>query len=121
SVAGIVGARAGNGMGMVGFCPTCRMIPIKMLGEGEGALSRDVAAFEHALDAGAWVINNSWGFTTSMPVPGPLREVIERAETEGRDGLGTLVVFSAGNDDRQIADDEVESLPSVLCVTATDR
>src|SRR5690606_3338481 len=49
SVAGIVGARAGNGVGMVGFCPTCRMIPIKMLGEGEGALSRDVAAFEHAL------------------------------------------------------------------------
>lgn len=120
AVSGIIGARADNGEGIVGFCSACQLVPIKMLGEGFGATSADVAAFEHAIDADAGVINNSWGFTESIPVPGPLAAVVRRATTEPRGGLGAVVVFAAGNDDRTIEDDELESMPEVLCVSATD-
>lgn len=120
AVAGIILARANNATDMVGICSACTLIPIKMLGEGSGTLSRDIAAFEHAIANDAAVINNSWGYTESIPVPEPLALVIERAATEPRGGLGALVVFAAGNDDREIVDDELQALPNVLCVSASD-
>jgi subtilisin family serine protease len=46
--------------------------------------------------------------------------VIHRAATETRGGLGAVVVFAAGNDDRELQDDEIEGLPDVLCVSALD-
>ncbi|MBW1877007.1 MAG: S8 family serine peptidase [Deltaproteobacteria bacterium] len=121
AVAGIVGARANNGEGIVGFCPGCTLVPIKLLGEGAGALHSDVAAFEHAIDSGAAVISNSWGYVESIPVPAPLAAVIRRAASETRGGLGSVVVFAAGNDDRVIEDDELQAMDEVLCVGATDR
>ncbi|MFN7144172.1 MAG: S8 family peptidase, partial [Myxococcota bacterium] len=123
AVSGVVLARADNGVGIVGMCPTCTLVPIKLLGERDGsgtALSADIRAFEHAIAADVAVINNSWGFTTSIPVPDTLAEVIRRAATEPRDGLGALVVFAAGNDDRIIDDDELQAMEEVLCVSATD-
>ena len=118
AVSGIIGARANNGIGIVGMCPECTLVPIKMLGE-DGSTSADVRAFEHAIDTNAGVINNSWGFVEPTEVPAPLASVIERAATEPRDGLGAVVVFAAGNDDREIGSDELEALSSVLCVSAT--
>jgi MYXO-CTERM domain-containing protein len=121
AVSGIVLARANNGVGIVGMCPECTLVPIKLLGETGGTpLSADVAAFEHAIAADVAVINNSWGFTTSIPVPDTLADVIRRAATEPRGGLGALVVFAAGNDDREIADDEMQAMEEVLCVSAID-
>ncbi|MBT3221179.1 MAG: S8 family serine peptidase [Proteobacteria bacterium] len=121
AVAGIIGARHNNGEGIVGFCPECTLIPIKLLGDGWGAMSRDIAAFEHAIDNDAAVINNSWGYTESIAVPDSVAEVIHRAATEPRDGLGALVVFAAGNDDHEIKNFELQALDDVLCVSATDR
>lgn len=122
AVSGVIAARADNDVGIVGLCPECTLVPIKLLGEGTSAntLSTDVAAFEHAIAADAWVINNSWGFVESIPVPEPLAAVIRRATTEPRGGLGAVVVFAAGNDDRTIGDDEMQAMPEVLCVSATD-
>jgi serine protease len=121
SVAGIIGARANNGEGIVGLCPECRVIPIKLIGDGAGTLSADIRAFEHAIAQNAAVINNSWGFSDEVAVPEPLAAVIRRAATEPRDGLGAVVVFAAGNDDRELDDDELPALDEVLCVSATDR
>lgn len=121
AVSGIIGARADNGVGIVGMCADCTIVPIKLLGEDGGAISADIRAFEWAIDHDAWVINNSWGFVNATPVPGPLAEVIRRAATEGRDGLGIVVVFAAGNDDREVGDDEMQAMPEVVCVGAIDR
>ncbi len=121
SVAGIIGARAGNGRDIVGLCPECTVVPIRMIGPGAGTLGRDVAAFEHAIAADVAVINNSWGFTQAIAVPAPLAEVVRRAATEPRGGLGALVIFAAGNDDREIRADELQAMPEVLTVSATDR
>lgn len=120
AVSGIVAARANNGAGIVGLCPACTLIPIKMLGEPDRGISVTIAAFEHAIAEDVAVINNSWGYVEATPAPALLAEVIERARTVPRGGLGALVVFAAGNDDRELADDEMTALPGVLCVSATD-
>lgn len=120
AVSGIVLARADNGAGIVGMCPNCTLVPIKMLGEGRGALSAEIAAFEHAIAQDVAVINNSWGYTEPIPVPDLLAEAIRRAATEPRGGLGALVVFAAGNDDREIEADEVQAMEEVLCVSGTN-
>ncbi len=121
AVAGIVGARANNGEGIVGFCPECALVPIKLLGEGMGSMAREVAAYEHAIAEDAAVINNSWGYVYSIPAPEALAELVREASTENRGGLGAVVVWAAGNDDRDIEDDEIQVLDEVLCVSATDR
>jgi subtilisin family serine protease len=122
AVSGIVLARADNNSGIAGLCPTCTLIPVRLIGEGPNSnLSRHVEAFEHAIAADAWVINNSWSFREPTEVPGPLASVIERARTEPRGGRGALVVFAAGNDDRELGDTELNGLPSVLTVGAYDR
>ncbi|MEZ4322957.1 MAG: S8 family serine peptidase [Myxococcota bacterium] len=120
SSAGIILARSNNGIDLVGLCSECSMIPIRLLGP-TSRLSTDVASFEHAIDADAAVINNSWGFTEPIAVPAALGEVIERALVEPRGGLGAVVVFAAGNDDRQLRPDEMTGIPGVLTVSATDR
>ena len=121
SVSGVIAARGNNQVGIVGLCPSCTLVPIRMLGaRGGGSLSEILRAFEHAIASDAAVINNSWGFTEHVAVPPQLAEVIRRAATEGRGGKGALVVFAAGNDDRELLNDEMEALPEVLCVSATD-
>ena len=41
AVAGIAVAKSQR-PGIVGICPSCSLIPIKMLGDGSGALSADI-------------------------------------------------------------------------------
>lgn len=120
AVSGISLAQDNNGFGVVGMCPECTLIPIKLLGEGSGAMSEEVAAYQHAIDADAWVINNSWGYTEYTPAPRMLASLIAQVSSDNRGGLGAVVVFAAGNDDRELQDDEMEALPTVLCVSATD-
>ena len=56
-----------------------------------------------------------------MPVADTLRSVIVRASTQGRDGLGAVVIFASGNEDREILDDELAAIPEVLAITAVDN
>ena len=121
AVAGIAVAQANNEEGIVGLCPECSLIPIKLLGDFYAPLSGDVRAFEHAIDNGAWVINNSWGYSDYMPVADTLRSVIVRASTQARDGRGAVVIFASGNEDREIFDDELAAIPEVLAITAVDN
>lgn len=120
SSAGIIAARSDNGVDIVGLCSACTLVPIRLLG-GATTVAHDVAAFEHAIAQDVAVINNSWGFVEAIPAPEPLADVIDRAQTEPRGGLGALVVFAAGNDDRRLYPNEVTGLPGVITVSATDR
>lgn len=118
AVAGIAVAEANNDTGMVGLCPNCSLMPIRML--GSNTLTADLQAFSHALENDADVINNSWGYDESMPVPPPLKEIIQQVFTQGREGKGSVIVFAAGNDDREIQAGELCDLEEVLCVSAID-
>lgn len=121
--AGLVGATSDNGIGIAGACPNCRVRCVRLLSDDPAStpLSADVAAFEFALDVGADVVSNSWGFAAPITVPGPLRAIIEEALRSGRDGAGLVVVFAAGNDNRTIGDDELQAIPGVITVGATNN
>ena len=101
AVSGIISAKADNNIGMVGICSDCTLLPIRMLG-GNNLLSNDVRAFSHAIDEGAWVINIHGALLEAIPVPTPLKEIIQEAYTNGRNGQGSVVIFAGGNDDREI-------------------
>jgi MYXO-CTERM domain-containing protein len=122
--AGLVAASTNNHIGVAGACPGCRLRCVKLLddsGSGLVPVSADMDAFQFVLDSGAQVASNSWGFTTATPVPQPLADAIQLVHDQGRNGLGTIVVFAAGNDDRLLGADELESLPTVFTVGAVNN
>lgn len=115
--AGLVAASTDNGIGVAGACPECRLRCIRLIG-GRIPVSSDVRAFEFAKNTGAAVVSNSWGFVDTIPAPGPLAAAIADITANGRGGLGSVVVFAAGNENREIRDDELNALPHVIAVGA---
>lgn len=97
SVAGIAAAPA-NLEGIAGACPECSILPVRMLGASDAG---EAEAFDFAVERGAWVINNSWGPIDGtgniQPLPFVVSDAIERAVREGREGLGTAIVWASGN------------------------
>lgn len=64
------------------------------------------------------VINNSWGCKTRSQL---IDDAIENALTHGRNGKGTIVVFSAGNEGRNKVAYPANSHPDILVVGAIDK
>ncbi len=124
AVAGVVAARADNGVLGAGVCPECGLFPVRLLG-GSGTRSiNNAAAFQRAADAGADVINNSWGpnLTRFFPLSGGERETFDRITTEARDGKGVVLVFAAGNDFFTPATaNPYAAHPGVITVSASTR
>ncbi len=115
-VAGTIGARGGDGVGVAGVTWGSRLLPLRVLdGAGGGTASDAIRAYGYAARAGARVANLSFGGATAS-----------RAE---RDALaaapGVLFVAAAGNDGED--NDVVGSYPceyelaNVVCVAASDR
>ncbi len=100
AVAGVIAAD-NNGTGTVGVAPDATLVGYKMSFSGS-TLSAIVGAFNKATD-NVDVLNNSWGYT-SIFSDNKLSSsyasyftAIENMAKNSRDGLGTNVVFSAGN------------------------
>ncbi len=122
--AGLAAASTGNGIGVAGACPGCRLRCVRLLdGSGMGIIpiSADMDAFQFVLDSGAAVASNSWGFKDPTPVPQPLADAITLVHEQGRGGLGALVVFAAGNDARALGADELEAVPGITTVGAVNN
>lgn len=96
-VTGVAAAPA-NGIGGVGVCPGCPILPGRVIGASDAAES---AAQDWAVEQGAWVINNSWGPTDgtgqTTPIAPVMAAALESVTTLGRGGLGALVFWAAGN------------------------
>ena len=96
SCAGIINA-AHNNIGVRGMAPGVRLLGINIFAaETIESLAR---TYTWAMDNGADVLSNSWGFTdsdcsTDHPA---LNDAIENAFRNGRNGRGCLIVFSSGN------------------------
>ncbi|MEA1886995.1 MAG: S8 family serine peptidase, partial [Bacteroidota bacterium] len=126
--AGTIAATQDNNEGITGIAPNCKIMPIR-----EDATTTDgemAEAIEFAYENGADIISCNWGYpgeTDPNHIPA-IVEAIENATSEGRDGLGSSVVFAAsntawhaGNDPGHITFPASVDIPGVITVGASDR
>ncbi|WP_158538555.1 S8 family peptidase [Chitinophaga skermanii] len=100
-VGGIVGANQNNYMGS-GVAPAATILSVShSLGLGVNTSQQLASGINYAWQNGAAVINNSWGdqggayyFQLQSAM---LDNAIASAIANGRGGLGTVVIFAAGN------------------------
>jgi subtilisin family serine protease/subtilisin-like proprotein convertase family protein len=91
-----------NGSGIVGVAPGCAFLPIRNTGFVDDAAIEQL--FEEAMRRGADVIACSWSPASNyFPLTSRQKNAIIRAATEGRDGKGCVVIFSAGNANRPLS------------------
>lgn len=93
--AGIIGANSNNNLGVAGIAPDCPLMSISnsLLGTPNSRQAR-ATGINFAWQNGASVISCSWSSSVQFPV---IDNAISDALTQGRGGLGCVVVFSAGN------------------------
>jgi len=120
SVTGII-ASADDDIGVRGISPDVELILVKMPMYNVSDYVF-IEVFKQAVDAGADVINCSWG---SGDVSDAVRDYIDEISTNARDGKGVIVVFASGNGGEDgIGDDmgnDESAIDSVVGVGATSR
>jgi Ca2+-binding RTX toxin-like protein len=98
SVAGVIGATAGNGIGGVGVAYGSTLASFRF---NYGNTDSQIRALQRLRNVD--VANNSWGYTERFadnfldPSFAPVAQAIQDAAKFGRNGLGTAIVWSAGN------------------------
>lgn len=103
--AGIVAAIQNNGIGITGVAPNCKIIPVRIAYSdplGGWITSNQIIAsgINWAWDqAGADILSNSYGGGSSSFV---INEAIDNAISQGRNGKGSPVLFSAGNSNESV-------------------
>ncbi len=120
--AGLAVAIGDNGLGVAGVAYDSSVYAIRLIG-GDTDLSDVRDAFVEGTNAGAWVLSNSWSFgeeCPEIPLYAALEEGLEYAEEYGRDGLGTVVVLSAGNGNCDISFDHFQGYHTAVSVAATN-
>ena len=111
-VAGVIAARSNNGLGGVGACAECSLMPVKVIGSNGSGSAADIAeGIIWAADHGAHVLNMS--FALSGGDDGVAAAI---AYAQGR---GILVVAAAGNAGTADATFPA-AYPGVVGVAATD-
>jgi subtilisin family serine protease len=95
-VAGIVGARGGNGVGVAGVAWSVRLMVVRVLDAAARGTTTDVArGIRYAVDNGARIVNLSLAGPTSTP---DLQDAVAYAQAHG-----VLIVAAAGNDGANLA------------------
>lgn len=120
-VAGIAAATGNNGLGVAGVAWGSEVYAIRLIG-GNTSTSDLYESFGEAVDAGASVLSNSWGFYGCDGVPNieVFTEMFDYAEDVGRGGLGSVVVFAAGNDGCDNSQDMMLSNRKAVSVAALE-
>lgn len=132
AVAGEIAAAAGNGIGGVGVAYGATLASV-YVGLEETASAADLnrgfaTALEQAVSSYD-VISNSWGYSGvfnnfSDAANQDVAQALSGAVSQGRDGLGTIVVFAAGND-RELGydanSDNLTNSPLTIAVAAVDN
>ncbi|MCI5055127.1 MAG: S8 family serine peptidase, partial [Flavobacteriales bacterium] len=95
--AGIVGAPQNN-LGVSGVAPDATLTSISINLTNGDTPQQLASGFNWARTKGVDVISNSWGGYTPSSI---LSDAIWDCLTLGRNGLGTVVVFAAGNENNQ--------------------
>ncbi|MGB3789713.1 MAG: S8 family serine peptidase [Phormidesmis sp.] len=107
AVAGVALAEE-NGRGIVGVAPGCSLMPLQTTGYLDDVSIEQL--FDWAIEQGADVISCSWSpATTYFALSRRISQAIKKAATQGRDGKGCVVLFSAGNANRPV-DGQIEEM-----------
>jgi subtilisin family serine protease len=122
--AGIVGARSNNGIGVAGIAggdntpgSNCQIMSFRIT-NNMGGFTTDVniaRGFDTARVRNVHVISNSWGGGTPSAT---LTNAINNCAYNSRDGKGTVILFSSGNDGYN-PPAYPSYLSSVVCVGAS--
>ncbi|PIQ28666.1 hypothetical protein COW36_12160 [bacterium (Candidatus Blackallbacteria) CG17_big_fil_post_rev_8_21_14_2_50_48_46] len=116
-VAGVIGAKANNGIGIAGIAPGCRLMPVRIFnnwGSSEGGLSTQAILW--AVDHGAKVINASWG--------SPMLGEAAKAAYEyaiAKDVVFVAAVGNSGKEDTEYYPGASPEAIGVSAVNADDR
>ncbi|HHG85346.1 MAG TPA: T9SS type A sorting domain-containing protein, partial [Bacteroidetes bacterium] len=114
--AGIIAATRNNTIGVSGVAPNCGLMSVSH-SLSFGSYTQYAAGLNWAWQNGAAVISNSWGWhpsTTSTLID----NAITNALTNGRGGLGTVVVFASGNSNENLVKYPATSNPGIIAVGA---
>ncbi len=111
--AGIIASQGSGTGGSTGVAHNSRIMSVSIDFQKTTSIFALTNGIRWAADAGADIISNSWGggFPSDM-----LDDAIEYALTSGRNGLGCVVVFSAGNDNYGRVNYPATSHPDILAV-----
>ncbi|AGA91021.1 subtilisin-like serine protease [Thioflavicoccus mobilis 8321] len=114
-VAGIIAANADDGVGIAGVCAPCRILPIRVTGDGRFATSKLIEAIDLIIEhqPSVQVVNISAGLAPGLHVAA-LREALRDAAA-----AGITVVVAAGNDGAPLLG-EPAAYPETIAVGAID-
>lgn len=113
-VAGIIGAKGNNGIGVAGLAWNVNLLAIKVLGDnGQGSTAAVMKGIQYAADMGAKVINLSLGSPDTTVDPA-LQTAIAYATAKG-----SLVVAAAGNNRGGVGSPAND--PGALAVSSTSK
>lgn len=112
-----------QGVGIVGAAPDCRLMPVRW---GINLADAQIESwFDHVRTQGAWVVSCSWGAQARVfRLSTRASRAIARCAREGRQGLGCVVCFAAGNENRDVNHPDGTSIngfaihPDVIAVAA---
>ncbi|MFN0049428.1 MAG: S8 family peptidase [Cytophagales bacterium] len=125
NVASVIAANENNSL-MVGVAPNVKLMNIShSLAFIENATVHHAKAISWAWRNGAQIINNSWGDAGSSEYESLKSEILEdaidSALVHGRNGLGTILVFSAGNYNKNFVEYPGSYNSGILVVGASNR
>jgi len=114
--AGIVAAVGNNRIGIVGVNWNAKIMALKGLTDyGVGCSTFLAPAIVWAADNGADVISNSWGYVAEMFTDQLIEDAIKYAYSKG-----CIIVFAAGNSDKNTKYQFPLNMDEVISVAATD-
>lgn len=99
AVSGIIGAERDNDLGIAGVAPDSNLMSVSV-SFGTSQTAQQLAnGINWAWQNGADIISNSWGGGTPSNL---IIDAISNALNNGRNGLGSIIVFSTGNDNSNV-------------------
>jgi len=96
AVAGIVAAKRDNSIGIAGIADFAQIIPINIFYGGESYSDLANAINWAWNQGGADILQNSWSYNSTQIID-VVKNAINNAYTNGRNGKGCVIVFSSGN------------------------
>lgn len=115
-VAGVIGAKADNGVGIAGVAPGCKILPVRIFNNfGHSTTGASAAAVIWAVDHGAKVINASWG----SPLPGAATEAAYQYALD-KDVVFVSAVGNSGSNETKSYPGATEGVIGVAATTDID-